>query len=64
MIMIKKVIITKFKDITEEEAALEGEGDLSLSYWKEVHRNLFSSFTNFNDDTLVMMEIFELMGKY
>lgn len=64
MIMIKKVIITKFKDITEEEAALEGEGDLSLSYWKEVHRNLFSNFTNFNDDTLVMMEIFELMEKY
>lgn len=64
MIMIKKVIITKFKDITEEEAALEEEGDLSLSYWKEVHRNLFSSFTNFNDDTLVMMEIFELMEKY
>lgn len=32
-----KVEIVKFKDITPEYAFIEGEGDKSLDYWKEVH---------------------------
>lgn len=32
-----KVEIVQFKDITPEYAFIEGEGDKSLSYWKEVH---------------------------
>ena len=31
----------KFKEITEEEARLEGEGDLSLKYWRESHEWFF-----------------------
>ncbi len=36
------VIICPFKDVTEEMAAIEGEGDKSLRYWKEAHHNFFS----------------------
>src|SRR5690606_23819413 len=32
-----KVEIVQFKDITPEYAFIEGEGDKSLDYWKEVH---------------------------
>lgn len=33
--------IMKFKDMTEDYARLEGEGDLSLDYWKKVHYDFF-----------------------
>ena len=35
--------IIKFNEMTEELAKLEGEGDLSLDYWKKVHLNFFKS---------------------
>lgn len=57
-IKIKKVIITKFKDVIEEEAKLEGEGDLSLAYWINIHKDYFKQFTNFDENMLVMIEIF------
>ena len=54
-IKINKVIITKFKDVTEEEAKLEGEGDLSFTYWRNVHKDYFNQFANFDEDMLVMI---------
>jgi uncharacterized protein YhfF/ribosomal protein S18 acetylase RimI-like enzyme len=33
----------KFNEIKEEEARLEGEGDLSLEYWRNVHEHFFRS---------------------
>ncbi|KGE13104.1 ASCH domain-containing protein [Sphingobacterium deserti] len=32
-----KVAIVQFKDITAEYEYIEGEGDKSLAYWKQVH---------------------------
>ena len=56
--------IMKFKDMTEEYASLEGEGDLSLNYWKKVHYDLFVSFDfSFNEDSKIVFEIFELVKK-
>lgn len=37
----EKIVIHKFKDIPEEIAIAEGEGDKSLSYWKAVHAELY-----------------------
>lgn len=37
VIEVDKVNITPFNEITSEFAAIEGEGDKSLEYWKEVH---------------------------
>ena len=35
------ITIKKFIEISEEEARLEGEGDLSLKYWREEHKKFF-----------------------
>ena len=39
---ITKVEVVKFKDITEEYAYIEGEGDKSLDYWKREHKRVFT----------------------
>jgi uncharacterized protein YhfF len=57
--------IMRFKDMTEELAKLEGEGDLSLNYWRVVHNKFFKSFDkNFNDDSKIVFEIFEVIDKF
>ena len=53
--------IVKFKDVTSDMAVLEGEGDLSLEYWKNKHYNLFKSIDkNFNKETKIIFETFNL----
>ncbi|MEN3111144.1 ASCH domain-containing protein [Uliginosibacterium paludis] len=39
---ITNVRTLPFQDVPEQYAALEGEGDLSLSYWRSVHWKFFS----------------------
>ncbi len=41
IIRTEEVITRKFKDVTEDMARLEGEGDLSLKYWREAHEHFF-----------------------
>ena len=54
--------IMKFKEMTEDYAKLEGEGDLSLNYWRHVHYDFFKLYNpNFNEDTLVVFETFEVI---
>lgn len=36
------VEVVPFDQVTAEHARLEGEGDLSLDYWREVHQEFFS----------------------
>ena len=56
--------IMKFNEMTEELAKLEGEGDLSLEYWRKTHYDFFKSYnSNFNDETLIVFEIFEVIKK-
>lgn len=56
--------IMKFKEMTEEYAKLEGEGDLTLNYWKKVHYDFFKSIDkNFNENNNIVFEIFELVNK-
>lgn len=58
----KKVIITKFKDITSEMAFLEGEGNRTLEYYKKAHTDYFKTIEpNFNDETEVCFEIFDVI---
>lgn len=55
-----EIRIYKFSDVSEDIATLEGEGDLSINYWKKVHKEFFSKIDdNFNDDTLILTEVFE-----
>ena len=57
--------IMKFKEMTEKFARLEGEGDLSLDYWRKSHESCFKSYNfNFNDETLIVFEMFEVIKKF
>ena len=60
----KEVIVTEFKNITWNLAKLEGENK-SLEEWIKVHIDYFSKInTNFNDNTKVIFEIFEVIEKF
>ena len=43
IIITKKVEIVKFKNITPEYAFIEGEGNKTLEYWKNVHWMYYSN---------------------
>jgi uncharacterized protein YhfF len=64
IIKISKVEIVKFKNITKEHAGIEGEGDLSLSYWRNCHLKYFKEDAkelgfSFTEDSYVVFMIFE-----
>jgi uncharacterized protein YhfF len=61
-----EVMIMPFNEVTEEFARAEGEGDLSLDYWREVHREFFTDGLkefnrDFEESMLVVCEVFELV---
>ena len=41
IIQTTKVFITSFRDVDARQAWKEGEGDRSLSYWRQVHERFF-----------------------
>lgn len=58
--------IHPFKEVTETFPAKEGEGDLSLDYWRKAHTEFFtyecsSIGKQFSDDMPVLCEEFELV---
>lgn len=66
IIKTKNVTILPFKDVDDEFAAIEGEGDKSLEYWRKVHIEFFSKELNrlnlkFTEDMLVVFEEFEVV---
>lgn len=68
IIKTKKVYILPFKDVNEELAGIEGEGDKSLDYWRKVHiyfftRELKEQEIEFSEDMLVVFEEFEVVYK-
>ncbi len=42
VIEVIRIEVTRFNEITQVFAELEGEGDKSLAYWKEVHWAFYS----------------------
>ncbi|MBU5225118.1 ASCH domain-containing protein [Clostridium senegalense] len=68
LIRNKKVTILPFKDVGKELAAIEGEGDKSLNYWRKVHidfftRELKNLEMEFTEDRIVVFEEFEVVYK-
>lgn len=60
--------IVPFDEVTEEFAYLEGEGDRSLTYWREVHewffkKELEGSNEVFHDKLPVVCETFKVVFK-
>lgn len=41
VIQTTRVYVVPFRDVSEEHARREGEGDLSLAYWRRVHEHFF-----------------------
>jgi uncharacterized protein YhfF len=66
IIRTKKVTILPFKEVNEELALIEGEGDKSLEYWQNAHiyfftRELKEMGMEFSKDLLVVFEEFEVV---
>ena len=61
-----KIELTPFNQITEEYAAIEGEGDKSLKYWKESHWDYYTrEMEEFgeqpNEEMIIVCEQFETL---
>ncbi|WP_087974776.1 ASCH domain-containing protein [Oceanobacillus rekensis] len=62
------VEVVPFDEVTDEHAYMEGEGDRTLNYWREVHERFFKKeFINikqeFNYKIPVVCERFKLLYK-
>lgn len=62
----RRVLTLPFREVGEELAAQEGEGDGSLAHWREVHRAFFTeelagAGLRFTEDMPVLFEEFELL---
>lgn len=56
-----EVELLKFSEVSEELAAREGEGDLSLDYWRTEHRRFWSKVKGFDDSAIVVAEGFKVL---
>ena len=68
LIVTTNVIVLPFNEITADLAKLEGEGDLSLKYWQDVHTKFFQEELDeynmkFDNSMKVVFEEFELVVK-
>lgn len=66
IIQIKKVSVVPFKEVSAEHAFKEGEGDKSLSYWRQVHEEFFKPYyeeydLTFTSESLIVLEEFEVV---
>jgi uncharacterized protein YhfF len=53
--------LIRFSDVTEEFARKEGEGDLSLEYWRREHKAFFTREGFYSDDMELVAEEFEVI---
>ena len=66
VIKTKEVKILPFNKVTAEDAAKEGEGDLSYTFWREGHLKCFEKECEeygieFSEEMLVVFEVFETL---
>ncbi|MFL6789996.1 MAG: ASCH domain-containing protein [Bradyrhizobium sp.] len=56
-----EVSYRRYNEVDAAFAYEEGEGDCSLAYWRQAHRNYFSRQGRFSDDMMLMCERFRLV---
>lgn len=61
VIRLVSLQLVRFCDINEEFARKEGEGDLSLEYWKKEHQRFFIREGHFSKDMELIAEEFEVV---
>ncbi|KAA5974603.1 MULTISPECIES: ASCH domain-containing protein [Pantoea] len=55
------LFLTRFDRVTPEMAMLEGEGDLSLDYWRQEHQRYFQREGSFHPEMELIFETFQLV---
>lgn len=55
------LFLTRFDRVTPEMAMLEGEGDLSLDYWRQEHQRYFQRAGYFHAEMELIFETFQLV---
>jgi len=63
LICTTEVRIVPFDEVDEEHARLEGEGDLTLTHWREVHREFFASSGHVTPETEIVLERFRVVHR-
>jgi len=63
-----EVTIRKYKEVDADFARAEGEGDLSLAYWRQAHRDFFSRILpkigrEFSEEMPLVCERFRVIYK-
>lgn len=63
-----EITLRKYNEVDDDFARSEGEGDLSLNYWREAHRNFFSRVLpkidkEFSEDIPLVCERFRVIYK-
>jgi uncharacterized protein YhfF len=63
-----EVTVRKYNEVDSDFARAEGEGDFSLDYWRQAHRNFFSRTLpkigkEFSEDMPLVCERFRLIYK-
>ncbi|KUQ06888.1 cytoplasmic protein [Enterobacter roggenkampii] len=61
VIRLVSMRLVRFCDVNEEFARKEGEGDLSLEYWRKEHQRFFFREGHFSEDMELIAEEFELV---
>ncbi len=61
IIELVTVDVRGFDEIDEVWAVLEGEGDLSLEFWRDAHRDYFERNGVFSPDMKLVCEYFQLV---
>jgi uncharacterized protein YhfF len=56
-----EVTYRRYGDVDAAFAHDEGEGDRSLSYWRDAHRRYFTRLGKFSEDMMLMCERFRLV---
>ena len=56
-----EVTYRRFGNVDAAFAHEEGEGDRSLAYWRQAHRNYFGRLGKFSEDMMLMCERFRLV---
>ena len=57
-----KLVQSRFRDVTSEFAEKEGEGDLSLMWWRDAHERYFRRNGNFSPEMMLWCEEFEVVA--
>jgi uncharacterized protein YhfF len=56
-----EVSFRRYNEVDADFARDEGEGDRSLTYWRDAHRRYFVRLARFSEDMMLMCERFRLV---